>query len=175
MGLCVERSLELVVSVLGILKAGGVYVPLDASYPLERLSWMKAEAGVAVLVAQEKLADEVASGGELVVCVDTEWATQIAHQPETTPSTRVCGDNLAYVMLESSSTGTARRRTRRSPARTGWRVRRRWARRCPSAGLCPIRRHTCWTTQCGRCRWVCPVSCTWAETAWQWATWAALS
>ncbi|WP_238539721.1 condensation domain-containing protein [Corallococcus macrosporus] len=90
-GLCVERSLELVVSVLGILKAGGVYVPLDASYPLERLAWMKAEAGVAVLVAQEKLADEVASGGELVVCVDTEWATQIAHQPETTPSTRVCG------------------------------------------------------------------------------------
>ncbi|AEI67143.1 non-ribosomal peptide synthase/polyketide synthase [Corallococcus macrosporus] len=104
-GLCVERSLELVVSVLGILKAGGVYVPLDASYPLERLSWMKAEAGVAVLVAQEKLADEVASGGELVVCVDTEWATQIAHQPETTPSTRVCGDNLAYVMFTSGSTG----------------------------------------------------------------------
>ncbi|NVJ03627.1 AMP-binding protein, partial [Myxococcus sp. AM009] len=84
-GLCVERSLELVVSVLGILKAGGVYVPLDASYPLERLTWMKAEAGVALLVAQEKLADEVAAGGELVVCVDTEWGTQIALQPESTP------------------------------------------------------------------------------------------
>ncbi|NOJ91095.1 amino acid adenylation domain-containing protein, partial [Myxococcus xanthus] len=104
-GLCVERSLELVVSVLGILKAGGVYVPLDASYPLERLAWMKAEAGVAVLVAQEKLADEVAAGGELVVCVDTEWETQIAHQPESTPSANVGGGNLAYVMFTSGSTG----------------------------------------------------------------------
>ncbi|MBL0694500.1 AMP-binding protein, partial [Comamonas sp. JC664] len=82
-GLCVERSLELVVSVLGILKAGGVYVPLDASYPLERLAWMKREAGVAVLVAQERLADEVASGGELVVSVDTEWDALIARQPES--------------------------------------------------------------------------------------------
>ncbi|WP_163973487.1 non-ribosomal peptide synthetase, partial [Myxococcus sp. CA018] len=104
-GLCVERSLELVVSVLGILKAGGVYVPLDASYSLERLAWMKQEAGVAVLVAQEKLADEVAAGGELVVCVDTEWDTQIAHQPQTTPSANVGGGNLAYVMFTSGSTG----------------------------------------------------------------------
>ncbi|NVJ15426.1 non-ribosomal peptide synthase/polyketide synthase, partial [Myxococcus sp. AM010] len=104
-GLCVERSLELVVSVLGILKAGGVYVPLDASYPLERLAWMKAEAGVALLVAQERLADEVAAGGELVVCVDTEWGTQIALQPESTPVANVGGSNLAYVMFTSGSTG----------------------------------------------------------------------
>ncbi|WP_164002997.1 non-ribosomal peptide synthetase, partial [Pyxidicoccus caerfyrddinensis] len=103
-GLCVERSLELVVSVLGILKAGGVYVPLDASYPLERLSWMKREAGVAVLVTQEKLAEEVAEGSELLVCVDTEWAT-IARQPETSPSIQVSGANLAYVMFTSGSTG----------------------------------------------------------------------
>ncbi|RYZ39080.1 MAG: amino acid adenylation domain-containing protein, partial [Myxococcaceae bacterium] len=103
-GLCVERSLELVVSVLGILKAGGVYVPLDASYPLERLGWMKREAGVALLVAQEKLADEVASGGELVVCVDTEWGA-IARQPESNPSASVGGGNLAYVMFTSGSTG----------------------------------------------------------------------
>ncbi|MFP2964321.1 condensation domain-containing protein, partial [Myxococcus sp. 1LA] len=104
-GLCAERSLELIVSVLGILKAGGVYVPLDASYPLERLSWMKQEAGVALLVAQERLADEVASGGELVVCVDTEWDSQIAHLPESTPRTRISGGNLAYVMFTSGSTG----------------------------------------------------------------------
>uniref|UniRef100_UPI0013D50505 non-ribosomal peptide synthetase n=1 Tax=Myxococcus vastator TaxID=2709664 RepID=UPI0013D50505 len=104
-GLCVERSLELVVSVLGILKAGGVYVPLDASYPLERLAWMKQEARVALLVAQEKLADEVAAGGEWVVCVDTEWDTQIALQPESTPVANVGGGNLAYVMFTSGSTG----------------------------------------------------------------------
>ncbi|QDE69016.1 non-ribosomal peptide synthetase [Myxococcus xanthus] len=104
-GLCVERSLEWVVSALGILKAGGVYVPLDASYPLERLGWMKREAGVALLVAQERLADEVAAGGELVVSVDTEWDTQIAHQPETNPVPGVGGGNLAYVMFTSGSTG----------------------------------------------------------------------
>ncbi|MFP2913043.1 non-ribosomal peptide synthetase, partial [Pyxidicoccus sp. 3LFB2] len=103
-GLCVERSLELVVSVLGILKAGGVYVPLDAGYPLERLSWMKREAGVALLVAQEKLAEEVAEGGELVVCVDSDGAT-IARQPDSNPPSRVTGDHLAYVMFTSGSTG----------------------------------------------------------------------
>ncbi|MBZ4422889.1 non-ribosomal peptide synthetase, partial [Myxococcus sp. RHSTA-1-4] len=103
-GLCVERSLELVVSVLGILKAGGVYVPLDASYPLERLGWMKREAGVALLVAQEKLAEEVAEGSELVVCVDAD-AASIARQPESTPAVRVGGGNLAYVMFTSGSTG----------------------------------------------------------------------
>ncbi|WP_286191373.1 non-ribosomal peptide synthetase, partial [Comamonas sp. JC664] len=104
-GLCVERSLELVVSVLGILKAGGVYVPLDASYPLARLAWMKREAGVAVLVAQERLADEVASGNELVVSVDTEWDALIAGQPERNPVPCVGGENLAYVMFTSGSTG----------------------------------------------------------------------
>ncbi|NMO18674.1 non-ribosomal peptide synthase/polyketide synthase, partial [Pyxidicoccus fallax] len=103
-GLCVERSLELVVSVLGILKAGGVYVPLDASYPLERLGWMKREAGVALLVAQEKLAEEVAEGSELVVCVDAD-ADVIARQPESAPSVKVSGGNLAYVMFTSGSTG----------------------------------------------------------------------
>ncbi|NPC87270.1 AMP-binding protein, partial [Pyxidicoccus fallax] len=85
-------------------KAGGVYVPLDASYPLERLGWMKREAGVALLVAQEKLAEEVAEGSELVVCVDAD-ADVIARQPESAPSVRVNGSNLAYVMFTSGSTG----------------------------------------------------------------------
>ncbi|MFP2910880.1 amino acid adenylation domain-containing protein, partial [Pyxidicoccus sp. 3LFB2] len=123
-GLCVERSLELVVSMLGILKAGGVYVPLDASYPLERLGWMKREAGIALLVAQEKLAEEIAEGSELVVCVDTDGSSlesqpesssrsgagganwdAIARQPATNPRPAVGGANLAYVMFTSGSTG----------------------------------------------------------------------
>ncbi|MBZ4419892.1 non-ribosomal peptide synthase/polyketide synthase [Myxococcus sp. RHSTA-1-4] len=103
-GLCLERSLELVVGVLGILKAGAAYVPLDASYPRERLGWMKREAGVAVLVAREKLAEVVGGGGERVVCVDTEWDA-IARQPESNPPSRVGGGNLAYVMFTSGSTG----------------------------------------------------------------------
>ncbi|WP_164003067.1 condensation domain-containing protein, partial [Pyxidicoccus caerfyrddinensis] len=101
-GLCVERSLELVVSVLGILKAGGVYVPLDASYPRERLQWMKREASVTVLVSQKKLA--VAEDGEPVVFVDSGW-TAFSRQPESTPPVRVGGGNLAYVMFTSGSTG----------------------------------------------------------------------
>ncbi|MFP2964466.1 AMP-binding protein, partial [Myxococcus sp. 1LA] len=105
-GLGVERSLELIVSVLGILKAGGVYVPLDASYPLERLAWMRQEAGVALLVGQQKLLKSLTLPDSVPsVAVDAEWATQIAHHPESTPSTRVSGANLAYVMFTSGSTG----------------------------------------------------------------------
>ncbi|HYO58747.1 condensation domain-containing protein, partial [Archangium sp.] len=105
-GLCVERSLEMVVSVLGILKAGGVYVPLDASYPLERLEWMKSEAGIAVLVAQEKLVEAVGvEEGKPVVRVDTQWEALIASQPEGNPKPVSSGESLAYVMFTSGSTG----------------------------------------------------------------------
>ncbi|HYO55908.1 amino acid adenylation domain-containing protein, partial [Archangium sp.] len=105
-GLCVERSLELVVSLLGILKAGGVYVPLDASYPKERLEWMKSEACLAVLVAQEKLVEAVGmEEGKPVVRVDTQWEELIASQPEGNPKPVSSGGNLAYVMFTSGSTG----------------------------------------------------------------------
>ncbi len=103
-GLSVERSLEMVVGMLGILKAGGSYVPLEAGYPAERVEWMKREAGVAVLVAQEKLAEELPAGVEPVVSVDGEWET-IARQPESNPEVGVGGGNLAYVMYTSGSTG----------------------------------------------------------------------
>nr|WP_275900411.1 non-ribosomal peptide synthetase [Pyxidicoccus trucidator] len=105
-GLCVERSLELVVSVLGILKAGGVYVPLDASYPLERLAWMQREAGVTVLVAQEHLSRAVRlSEDGPVVHIDTDWQALISRQPESNLVPTVGGANLAYVMFTSGSTG----------------------------------------------------------------------
>ncbi|WP_164002944.1 non-ribosomal peptide synthetase, partial [Pyxidicoccus caerfyrddinensis] len=103
-GLCMERSLELVVGVLGILKAGAAYVPLEASYPRERLQWMKREAGVTVLVAQEKLAGAVAEDGEPVLLVDA-GRSELARQPESNPPVRVGGGHLAYVMFTSGSTG----------------------------------------------------------------------
>ncbi|WNG57630.1 AMP-binding protein [Archangium gephyra] len=89
-GLSVERSVEMVVGMLGILKAGGVYVPLEASYPAERLEWMKREAGVAVVVAQEKVAEELPVGVEPVVSVDGEWEA-ISAQPESAPEAGVGG------------------------------------------------------------------------------------
>ncbi|MGZ3458804.1 MAG: amino acid adenylation domain-containing protein, partial [Archangium sp.] len=103
-GLSVERSVERVVGMLGVLKAGGVYVPLEASYPAERLEWMKREAGVAVLVAQEKLMGELPGGVEPVVSLDGEWEA-IGRQPERNPRAGVGGGNLAYVMYTSGSTG----------------------------------------------------------------------
>ncbi|HYO56342.1 non-ribosomal peptide synthetase, partial [Archangium sp.] len=105
-GLSVERSLELVVSLVGILKAGGVYVPLDASYPRERLEWMRSEADLAVLVTQEKRVPAVSlEEGTPVVRVDTEWEALIARQPEESPKPVCSGGNLAYVMFTSGSTG----------------------------------------------------------------------
>ncbi|HVG58805.1 MAG TPA: amino acid adenylation domain-containing protein, partial [Hyalangium sp.] len=103
-GLCVERSLDMVVGILGILKAGGAYIPLDAAYPQERLAFMMRDSAMAVLVTQEALADELPSQGEQLVCLDTDW-DQIASQPEHNPRSQVTAQNLAYVIYTSGSTG----------------------------------------------------------------------
>ncbi|AEI67903.1 non-ribosomal peptide synthetase [Corallococcus macrosporus] len=102
-GLCVDRSLELVVGILGILKAGGAWLPLDPSYPVERLTLMMRDAAIPVLVTQEHLADELPALG-LLVCVDTDWPL-IASQPQTPPAVELSEDNLAYIIFTSGSTG----------------------------------------------------------------------
>ncbi|MFL5348129.1 MAG: amino acid adenylation domain-containing protein, partial [Hyalangium sp.] len=103
-GLCVERSLELVVGALGVLKAGGAFVPLDPSYPQERLAFMMRDAALSLVLTQERLADELPSQGELLICLDSEWA-RIALCPEDTPRTEAGEDPLAYVIYTSGSTG----------------------------------------------------------------------
>ncbi|MDY7229483.1 non-ribosomal peptide synthase/polyketide synthase [Hyalangium rubrum] len=102
-GLCVERSLDMVVGILGILKAGGAWLPLDPTYPMERLVLMMQEAAIPVLVTQEHLADELPALG-LLVCLDTEWP-QIATQPVESPRVEMSPDNLAYIIFTSGSTG----------------------------------------------------------------------
>ncbi|QRO01039.1 amino acid adenylation domain-containing protein [Archangium violaceum] len=102
--LSVERSLELVVGMLGILKAGGVYVPLEPSYPAERLAYMMRDAGVSVVLTQEHIADELPAQGELLLCLDTEWA-QVEAQPAQAPESGVRAENLAYIIYTSGSTG----------------------------------------------------------------------
>ena len=72
-GLCLERSLEMLVGVLGILKAGGAYVPLDPSNPAERLGFMLADAGVTVLVTQSHLLAVLPEQAAQIVCVDGDW------------------------------------------------------------------------------------------------------
>src|SRR4029077_4703295 len=106
-GILMERSVELVVSLLAVLKAGGAYVPLDPAYPRQRLEGMIADAGVEVLLTQERLVQGSGglppADGVRVMCVDQEWNT-IAQESEANPKPTVSADNLAYVIYTSGST-----------------------------------------------------------------------
>jgi amino acid adenylation domain-containing protein len=103
-GLCSERSLELVIGLLGIFKAGGAYVPLDPAYPIERLAFMLADAQLPVLLTQERLIDQLPSHSALELFLDSDWPL-IARSPSTAPASAVGPDNLAYVIYTSGSTG----------------------------------------------------------------------
>ncbi|HWU91137.1 MAG TPA: amino acid adenylation domain-containing protein, partial [Kofleriaceae bacterium] len=103
-GLCLARSPHLLVGILGVLKAGAAYLPLDPSYPAERLGFMIQDAAVSVLVSSSAIADELPSYGEHVVCLDGDAAALAAH-PDTAPAVTVDGDHLAYVIYTSGSTG----------------------------------------------------------------------
>ena len=104
-GVCLERSLELVVSLLAILKAGGAYLPLDPGYPRERLSFMLADAGAAVLISASRLRDRLDAPGVRRLELDREDAAIAAH-PTSAPASTVAPHNLAYVIYTSGSTGT---------------------------------------------------------------------
>lgn len=103
-GLCVERSSEMLVGLLGILKAGGAYVPLDPAYPSERLAFMLEDAQIPVLLTQERLVDRLPKHHAKVVCLDTH-SLAIAHESEQNPDSTVTTENLAYVIYTSGSTG----------------------------------------------------------------------
>ncbi|MEH2407392.1 non-ribosomal peptide synthetase [Nostoc sp.] len=102
-GLCVERSLEMVVGVLGILKAGGAYVPLDYAYPPERLAFMLQDAQVSVLLTQEKLKSGLPNHQAEIICLDTNW--QSKDYGLDNPTHNITSNNLAYVIYTSGSTG----------------------------------------------------------------------
>ena len=103
-GLCLERSLELVVGLLGILKAGGAYVPLDPSYPAPRLAFMLEDTQAPVLLTQHKLLGQLPPYAGRVLCLDRD-ASLLAAQPDTDPPCRATAENLAYVIYTSGSTG----------------------------------------------------------------------
>ncbi|KYC42721.1 non-ribosomal peptide synthetase [Scytonema hofmannii PCC 7110] len=104
-GICVERSWEMVVGNLAILKAGGAYVPLDPTYPQERLNFMVSDSQVQVLLTQEKFVAGFRESGVKTVCLDTDWEL-IDRQSQENPNTDVTAENLAYVIYTSGSTGT---------------------------------------------------------------------
>ncbi len=103
-GLCVERSLEMIVGLLGILKSGAAYVPLDPDYPMEHLSFMLDDVRAPVLLTTENLADELQAQQTKVICLDRD-ADIISGQREDNPESELTPDKLAYVMYTSGSTG----------------------------------------------------------------------
>lgn len=103
-GVCMERSTELVIALLGVLKAGGAYVPLDPAYPKERLAFMVEDTQLRVIVSQEKLLDHLPEHNATVVCLDSDRA-RISLEPATNPEYRSVADNTAYVIYTSGSTG----------------------------------------------------------------------
>src|SRR5262245_4545959 len=104
-GVCLERSLDLVVAILGTLKAGGAYVPLDPAYPRERLLFMSTAAGARVLLSQRKFRELLPAGAARVVCLDQEEWSLNGQQRSRPPHAGVKPDDLAYVMYTSGSTG----------------------------------------------------------------------
>ena len=103
-GVCMERSIEMVVGLLGTLKAGGAYVPLDPEYPPERLSFMLEDAGIAVLLTQEHLLQNLPRCEAESVCLDRDWE-QIAKECDQNPEINLTSDSPAYVIYTSGSTG----------------------------------------------------------------------
>jgi amino acid adenylation domain-containing protein len=103
-GICMERSVEMVVGLMAILKAGGAYVPMDPGYPGERLRYMREDSGVGVMLVQEQTLGAVEGWRGKRVNVDREWA-EIAQESGENLRTGMEGENLAYMIYTSGSTG----------------------------------------------------------------------
>ncbi|MEO8425575.1 MAG: amino acid adenylation domain-containing protein [Verrucomicrobiota bacterium] len=103
-GISIERSLEMVIGLLGILKAGGAYVPLDPAYPDARLAFMLEDTRTPVVLTEEKLRQKWRNRGTVIVCLDTEWAN-IAQNSDQNPSVSTTPNDLAYVIYTSGSSG----------------------------------------------------------------------
>ena len=103
-GVCMERSVDMVVGLLAVLKAGGAYVPLDPGFPKDRLEFMLQDSGAPILLTQSELSGELTGYKGKVVCVDTDWE-KIAEGGTEDPETVGSAEDLAYVIYTSGSTG----------------------------------------------------------------------
>ncbi len=103
-GLCVERSFDMIIGMLGILKAGGAYVPLDPTYPHERFNFLFEDAQVPILLTHERWIQQLETHNCRVICLDKDWDI-IAQEIEDNLPSQVTVDNLAYVIYTSGSTG----------------------------------------------------------------------
>ncbi|MFS0518986.1 amino acid adenylation domain-containing protein [Nostoc sp. UIC 10607] len=103
-GICVERSLDMVVGLLGILKAGGAYLPLDPEYPQDRLSFMLEDAQISLLLTQQRLLDRLPEHQAKLILLDETWS-QIAQNNQDNPTSEAKAFHLANVIYTSGSTG----------------------------------------------------------------------
>ncbi|MGH9933378.1 MAG: non-ribosomal peptide synthetase [Pyrinomonadaceae bacterium] len=103
-GICIERSPEMLVALLGILKAGGSYVPIDPGYPQQRVELMVKEAQLDIILTQERWRAGLANHGAQLILMDRDWR-QIAEESEQNPEVKLDGENLVYTIYTSGSTG----------------------------------------------------------------------
>lgn len=103
-GICVERSLDMMIGLLGIMKAGAAYVPIDPAYPPERVNGILEDSGVATVVTQGHLAFDLRERVSQVICIDIEW-DKVAECGDEKPTTETGPESLAYVIYTSGSTG----------------------------------------------------------------------
>ncbi|MFL6350223.1 MAG: amino acid adenylation domain-containing protein [Bryobacteraceae bacterium] len=103
-GLCVDRSLTMLVALVAILKAGGAYVPLDPDFPTERLRFMLQDSGARLVLTERKFIEALSAAELDLVCLDTELEAILRHQ-EIVTTVAPSGDDLAYVIYTSGSTG----------------------------------------------------------------------
>lgn len=103
-GLCLEHSLETLIALLGTLKAGGVYIPLEPAHPKAKLAFMLADAAIPVLLTQQRLVERLPETDAKIICLDTQWS-EIAGASAENPRDVVKASDTAYVIYTSGSTG----------------------------------------------------------------------
>ena len=103
-GICMERSLEIIIAVYGVLKAGAAYLPLDPQAPSERLAYMIADAQAPLVLTQSPLKDKLSTSSANLVCLDTDWSL-FAEQKHDNPLSNLDPANQAYMIYTSGSTG----------------------------------------------------------------------
>ena len=102
--ICLDRSLEMLIGVVGILKAGAAYVPLDPEFPAERIAAVFEDARPTILLTHSAISPRLTIGSTQVVCVDKAWS-EIVREKQTAPDTATTCTDLAYVIFTSGSTG----------------------------------------------------------------------
>ncbi len=103
-GLYVERSLDVIVGILGILKAGGAYLPIDSTLPIDGVNFRLSDAKASIVLTQQALSQRISNHTTTIICLDTDWEN-ISAESQENPNTTINPNNLVYIIYTSGSTG----------------------------------------------------------------------